>query len=75
MFCKLYKLLFYLLRDTKYLFFLAEQINLIPLYYAIMYIRKTSWEQDQIKDKYDPKSEHYQRERKRQRSYGVWGAF
>ena len=33
-------------------------------YYAWMYIRKTSWEQDLIKDKCDPKTKHNQQESK-----------
>ena len=43
-----------------------------------MYTRKTSWKQDYIKNKYDPRSNHNQPKSKRsecQQSWGAWGVW
>ena len=43
-----------------------------------MYTRKTSWKQDYIKNRYDPRSNHNQPKSKRsecQQSWGAWGVW
>ena len=74
MFCKFCKLMLYRLGDAKQYHY--SWLNRLISYRFIMhkmYIRKTSLEQDLIKDKSDPRREHNQRESKRPRSPGVKG--
>ena len=43
-----------------------------------MYTRKTSWKQDYIKNRYDPRSNHNPQKSKlseRQQSWGAWGVW
>ena len=53
-------------------------VDILVSCYCIMsriYIRKTSWEQDQIKDRHYPRNKHQRKSKcsKRQRSWELWG--